>query len=140
MSFHRALSKGDVRVAVEDGVVVQDRVPGCPPEVYRGLELLEAYVIERRYEDYDVSEILKNPRTTDRGILYALGTFAGPSPNDGEERDPLDFAEYRFILVEDKDTPGVFTIEIYYDESKINTLKIEDNSLEVLSGELPAIT
>lgn len=117
-----------------------ERVQAETPEVVtRGVKELEEYVIERGYEDFHHT-LTKNPRSTNRGILYAEGTFAGPSPHSGgEDRAPDDFAEYSFIVVEDKDYEDLFLIEVNYRSARLAVFEVKSDRLELLSGEIEHI-
>lgn len=135
------LSKSElvIRITVEDAEeAAESRNPDCPADVKKGLEELEKYLAEKGYEDFH-STLTKNPRMTERGVLYAEGTFAGPSPNDGEQRDPQDFTEYRFIVVEDSEHEGLFLIELYFNTAKLALFRIKENGLALLSGDIEHI-
>jgi hypothetical protein len=128
-------------VTVEDaeGEDGDERNPRCPKDVKDGIAFLETHLAEKGYEDVH-STLVKNPRMTERGILYAEGTFAGPSPNDGEKRDPEDFSdEYRFLVVEDSNYEDLFLIEVYYSTRKLATFEITANGLKLISGEVEHI-
>lgn len=128
-----------ITVTVEDaagGKDTDDRNPRCPKHVKDGIKFLETHLAEKGYEDVH-AELTKNPRMTERGVLYAEGTFAGPSPDDGEKRDPEDFSEdYRFLVVEDAAHEDLYLIEVYYATRKLATFEITDIGLKLLSGEI----
>jgi hypothetical protein len=84
-------------------------------------------------------EYTKNPRMTDEGTLYAQGDFVGPPPNDGDERSPEDFAEYRFNVVESKDYENLYLIEVYYKHRHLATYEIGAEKLECVQGEIEHI-
>lgn len=132
----------EIRITVDDAEQEDDgaldRNPKCPKHVKDGIAFLETHLAEKGYEDVH-STLVKNPRMTERGVLYAEGTFAGPSPNDGEKRDPQDFGEYRFIIVEDENYEDLYLIELYYETRKLATFEITDNGLKLISGEIEHI-
>lgn len=137
------LSKSElvIHITVEDAKDKPslDRNPHCPKHVKDGIKFLETHLAEKGYEDVH-AELVKNPRMTERGVLYAEGTFAGPSPNDGEQRDPEDFSdEYRFLVVEDSNYEDLFLIEVYYSTRKLATFEITANGLKLISGEIEHI-
>lgn len=125
-----------IKVTIEDA---EEDTKKSPEAVQKGLKYLKEYLEERKYEDVHWS-VVKNPRSTDRGILYAEGTFAGPSPNNGENRDPQDFSdEYRFIVVEDRDYEDLFLIEAYYHTRLLAKFEVKSDSLKLLSGEIETV-
>jgi hypothetical protein len=133
------LSKDDVVIHITVGDVEEaERNPRCHADVKRGIEAFEKYVSDRGFEDFHTT-LTKNPRMTERGILHAEGTFAGPSPNGGEQRDVEDFDEYRFIVVEDKEHEDLFLIEAYYHTAKLASFEIATSGLKLLSGEIEFI-
>lgn len=84
-----------------------------------GSKEFQKYIENLGYEDFHVT-ILKNPRVTKNGILYAEGSFSGPSPYDPpESRDPFDFTVYNFLILEDLHSAGTFIVEVYFRESRI---------------------
>jgi hypothetical protein len=133
-------SELEIRITVEDAKEdALDRNPHCPKHVKDGIGFLETHLAEKGYEDVH-STLVKNPRMTERGVLYAEGTFAGPSPDDGDQRDPEDFSEeYRFIIVEDAAHEDLFLIEVYYSTRKLATFEITANGLKLISGEVEHI-
>jgi hypothetical protein len=125
-------------VASEDDGAL-DRNPHCPKHVKDGIGFLETHLAEKGYEDVH-STLVKNPRMTERGVLYAEGTFAGPSPNDGDRRDPEDFSDdYRFLVLADENHEDLYLIEVYFSTRKLATFEIADTGLKLISGEIAHI-
>lgn len=128
-----------IRVTVEDAQKAEsERNPAAPEPVTKGIQYLEEHLTEKGYEDFH-NTTLKNPRKTERGVLYAEGTFAGPSPNGGDDRDPEDFTEYRFLVVEDENYEDLYVIEAYYHTRLLATFEVTSNGLKLLSGGIDTI-
>lgn len=124
-----------IRVTVED---VNEKPADTPAEVQDGYKWIKEHVEGLGYEDVHI-EYTKNPRMTDEGKLYAQGSFAGPPPNDGDERSPEDFAEYHFNIVESKDYEKLYLIEVHYKHRHLATFEIGSEKLKCVQGDIAHI-
>jgi len=146
----RILSKSDLlRVEITVGAPASiseslstNDTPNSPTDkrVLLGLEQLEILVDSLGYENFQ-SEIIGTPYDTDRGVLYARGSFSGPpippASEDRDSRSPYAVSEYSYIIVKSEEEK--FIIEVKHESANIARFKIDSKDISLLNGELPHV-
>lgn len=144
----RVLSKSDLlRVEItinapssSESLSVNDESPhdATDKHILLGLEKLELLVDDLGYEDFQ-SEIIDTPYDTDRGKLYAKGSFSGPPVSDDKDsRSPYSVSEYTYIIVRNHKSDE-FVIEVKHESANIARFRIDSDDISVLNGDLPHV-
>lgn len=133
----RPLSKKSVTVNVDIHIEPEEeKEKVLDVKMDRGLDELEAKVKDRGYTDFSV-EIIPTPYITKEGVLFARGTFRGPTPFAKESRSPEDISEFHFLVVEDEN--GKTILQIDHETARIATFEMADSGLKPIDGDLPHV-
>jgi hypothetical protein len=140
-----ALSKKEVLLTIElsvpseklESISESESGQGQDKRLDSALSAFEEHVADLGYTDFDV-EFVETPYETNRGRLYAKGTFVGPSCFADKSRAPEDMSSYSFHVLEDPET-GDFVIEVKHESAFIASFKITHNTVDLLDGELPEV-
>lgn len=153
--FRRIISKNDLKITVtieSDGILLSspqetsssdedENMEEAPynEAVNNGITALEKYIEERGYTDFEF-ELVGTPYETNRGIVWAKGSFVGPNPFGKESRAPEDLSTYSFIVVEDVNyAEQVMTIEVKHESAIIASFKIDGGDIQLLDGDIPHV-